>query len=120
MDKIDPECGKFIIVDNIAFEQKDFKDILIITKSQKVALIKNYDPNWIYMEITSAFFSKDQFAIMETYKGPSFHIYIVDYDKDGYLDIVLPNIVNNTLVYLRNPGSAYWRKVGQAVYQSNK
>lgn len=57
---------------------------------------------------------------MEKYSAPNFHIYIIDYDKDGYLDIAIPNTINNTLVYLDNPGSTYWRKVSQAVYQTNK
>lgn len=29
--------------------------------------------------------------VMEKYDGPFAHIYIIDYDKDGYPDIVLPN-----------------------------
>ena len=57
---------------------------------------------------------------MEKYSGPCFHIYIVDFDKDGYLDLVLPSFLSNSLVYLKNPGSAYWRKVSSIVYQANK
>jgi hypothetical protein len=53
---------------------------------------------------------------MEKYSGPSFHIYIVDFDEDGYIDLVLPNFVNNTMIYLKNPGSGYWRNVSQIVY----
>lgn len=57
---------------------------------------------------------------MEKFSGPSFHIYMVDFDKDGYIDIVLPNLLTNQLVYLKNPGSAYWRKISSIVYQSSK
>ena len=58
---------------------------------------------------------------MEKLSGSSFHIYVLDYDHDGYFDLALPNIPNNTLVYLRNPGSPYWRKLSQLVYaQVNK
>ena len=64
------------------------------------------------MEISNNIITKDIYQTMEKYSGPSFHIYLVDFDKDGYIDIVLPNYLNNTLVYLRNPGSSYWRKVG--------
>ena len=35
-NKIDPECGKFLIIDTAALEQRDYKDIIILTKSQKV------------------------------------------------------------------------------------
>ncbi len=52
--------------------------------------------------------------------GPSFNIYVTDFDKDGYLDIVLPNYITNQLVFLKNPGAAYWRKIGQIVYSGNK
>jgi hypothetical protein len=53
---------------------------------------------------------------MEKLSSTSFHIYIVDFDQDGYIDVVMPNMLNNTLVYLKNPGSAYWRNVSQIVY----
>ena len=76
-----------------------------------MALIKNFDPNWMYVEITPNFFSLQEYITMEKLSGPSFHIYMVDFDKDGYIDIVMPNKQNNSLVYLRNPGSAYWRKI---------
>jgi hypothetical protein len=73
------------------------------------------------MELTVPFISRDTYQTLEKYSGgPSFHLYIFDFDKDGYLDIALPNFINNTLVYLRNPGSTYWRKVGSIVYQANK
>lgn len=49
---------------------------------------------------------------METYfSGLSFHIYITDYDRDGYLDFVLPNQVTNELSLVKNPGGQYWSKV---------
>jgi hypothetical protein len=74
-------------------------------------MIKNFDPNWMYVELTPNFFNIQMYQTMERFSGVSFHLYIVDFDKDGYVDIVLPNFLNNTLVYLRNPGSAYWRKI---------
>jgi len=48
---------------------------------------------------------------MEKYSGPSFHLYLVDYDKDGWVDIVLPNFHSNVVVCLRNPGMEYWHQV---------
>lgn len=117
-DKIEPDTGtKFIIIDVIPFEQKDYKDLLIMTKTNKLALIKNFDPNWVYVEISPTIITDQIYKAFEKLSGPPFHIYILDFDKDGYLDIALPNQLNNTIVYLRNPGSAYWRKVGQVVYQ---
>ena len=40
-DKIDPDCGKFILIDVAALEQRDYKDLVILTKSQKVTLSSN-------------------------------------------------------------------------------
>jgi hypothetical protein len=49
---------------------------------------------------------------METFfSGLNFHIYLLDYDMDGYLDIVLPNQVSNMLALVKNPGGQYWNKV---------
>ncbi len=87
-----------------------------MTKSLKIALIKNFDPNWMYVELTPNFFTMPMYLTMERFSGLSSHLYIVDFDKDGYLDIVLPNFLTNSLVYLRNPGSAYWRKISSIVY----
>ncbi len=51
---------------------------------------------------------------METfYSGLSFHLYCLDMDMDGYLDVIVPSMVANQLQYVRNPGKAYWTKVGQ-------
>jgi len=38
-------------------EQRDYKDIVIITKTLKVAMIKNFDPNWMYVELTPNFYT---------------------------------------------------------------
>lgn len=32
---------------------------------------------------------------MEAFSGPVFHVYILDFDKDGYLDILIPDFINN-------------------------
>ena len=38
LDKIDPDCGKFIIVKSAPFETKEYKDILVYLKTQKVII----------------------------------------------------------------------------------
>lgn len=49
---------------------------------------------------------------MESYfSGLNFHAYILDFDKDGYLDFVLPNFVSNRLEIVANPGLQYWNRV---------
>ena len=48
---------------------------------------------------------------MEALGAPAFHIYLYDYDKDGYFDIVMPSQLANEVIYLKNPGSTYWHKV---------
>lgn len=72
------------------------------------------------MEITGNVITPLIYSAMEKMSGPNFHIYVLDFDKDGYLDVAMPNHINNTLIYARNPGSAYWRKIGSLVYQGNK
>jgi hypothetical protein len=49
------------------------------------------------MELTqTAIITKEHYQIMETYfSGLNFHVYLLDYDGDGYLDIILPNFVSN-------------------------
>lgn len=57
---------------------------------------------------------------MERYSGAAHHIYILDFNRDGYLDIVLPNLVSNELVMLSNPGLAYWHRMDTIAGQQNK
>lgn len=57
---------------------------------------------------------------MEKLSALSFHLYILDYDKDGYLDIIFTNYITNKLVYVSNPGSDYWKKVYQIAQSGNK
>lgn len=45
------------------------------------------------------------------YSGLDFHMYILDYDSDGFLDIVYPDKVKNQVILIRNPGQTYWSKV---------
>jgi hypothetical protein len=45
------------------------------------------------------------------YSGLDFHMYLLDYDGDGYLDIVYPDKLRNQIVFVRNPGSVYWIKM---------
>ena len=60
-------------------------------------MLKNFDPIWVFMELTqTAIITKEHYQIMETYfSGLNFHVYLLDYDGDGYLDIILPNFVSN-------------------------
>jgi hypothetical protein len=51
------------------------------------------------------------YQTMERYSGAAFHIYIFDYDHDGFIDIVLPNQIANELTWLRNPGTSYLHKL---------
>lgn len=37
IDRIDPDCGRFIIVSAATFENKDYKDIIVMLKNQKVS-----------------------------------------------------------------------------------
>jgi hypothetical protein len=56
-------------------------------------LIKNFDPTWVFMEISpTPAVSPSQYAEMETFfSGLNFHLYLIDYDLDGHLDIVYVN-----------------------------
>jgi len=56
-------------------------------------VIKNYDPLWVYLDLASwTLVSMEHYIKMETlYSGLDFHLYIVDYDGDGALDIVYPD-----------------------------
>ena len=77
-------------------------------------MIKNFDPTWVLMEVTAAPIVNPQtYQNMETYySGLSFHLYIIDYDQDGYNDFVIPDLLGNQLVsHIRNPGHAYWNKI---------
>jgi hypothetical protein len=58
------------------------------------------------MEITAGpIVSPQMYQDMETYfSGLNFHAYILDFDKDGYLDFVVPNFVSNRLEVVTNPG----------------
>jgi hypothetical protein len=56
---------------------------------------------------------------MEMISGPAFHIYIFDYDRDGYFDVVMASQVSNEIVYIKNPGSNYWHKVWSIVNSQN-
>ena len=54
---LDPECGshcRFLILDHAAFQPNTLaKDFLVLSQAtQRLALVKNYDPLWIYLEIT--------------------------------------------------------------------
>lgn len=73
-------------------------------------VVRNYEQTWLPIEITNAFNSPQTYQAMEKYSGPSTHIYILDYDKDGFMDIILPNQMTNDLILLRNPGYLYWRR----------
>jgi hypothetical protein len=64
-------------------------------KNQKLAVIKNYDQNWLYIEVTGVFVTPPMYITMEKFSGLSSHLYILDFDKDGYLDIILPNFLTN-------------------------
>jgi hypothetical protein len=48
---------------------------------------------WIYLEITAApVVSVGHYKIMETFfSGINFHIYTLDLDQDGFLDLIFPN-----------------------------
>lgn len=36
-----------------------------------------------------------------------FHMYLADYDQDGYLDVILPQKKENRVGYLKNPGYSF-------------
>lgn len=38
-------------------------------------------------------------------------MYLMDYDGDGLLDLVYPDLIRNQLILVRNPGQAYWSKI---------
>ena len=103
-----------MLVDHAPFENPQIKDILVISQlSQKLALVKNFDPLWIYVEITQTpVVTLAHYRIMETFfSGLNFHLYCLDLDQDGFIDLVLPNQVSNQLQFVRNPGRAYWSKL---------
>lgn len=52
-DKIDPECGRFLIVDTAPLEQRDYKDIVIVTKSLKVSQRDKIVVNDLFIELLS-------------------------------------------------------------------
>ena len=49
---------------------------------------------------------------------------MVDYDRDGFLDIVYPNYITKKVEYLRNPGGnsseMYWHKIYAVTQSGNK
>ena len=118
---IDPDCGRscrFLLLDHVPFEpHQSSKDLLVLSRSSfGLALIKNFDPIWVYLEITPGPIVTDQhYQTLETlYSGSlNFHMYLIDYDLDGHLDIVYPDKIRNQLILLRNGGSMYWNKVNQ-------
>lgn len=45
------------------------------------------------------------------YSSINFHLYLMDFDGDGRLDLVYPCQVTNAVTLLLNPGGGYWSKV---------
>jgi hypothetical protein len=54
---------------------------------------------WIYLEITATpVVSVGHYKIMETFfSGINFHMYSLDLDQDGFLDLIFPNQLTNQL-----------------------
>lgn len=40
-------------------------------------------------------------------------MYVKDYDKDGFLDLILPVELYNQVVVIQNPGKQFWQKIEQ-------
>jgi hypothetical protein len=84
---------------------------VIATKyAGRLALIKNYDPVWLMVELShEQLFSPFVYQEMEERSGLCFHMYIVDLDKDTHLDIILPDLEqHNSIIMAKNPGKEYF------------
>jgi len=57
---------------------------------------------------------------MSKLSGLSFHIYLFDYDHDGFTDVMLPNFNSSSVISMRNPGADYWKKFNAAAHNTNK
>jgi hypothetical protein len=115
---LDPDCGshcRYLLLDHVPLTPSaHVKDFLALSQqTQRLVVIKNYDPLWVYLEITpSGIVTSEHYLLMETmYSGLNFHMYLVDYDGDGYIDVVYPDQIRNQMLLVRNPGPAYWLKL---------
>ena len=108
-DRVDPELGQFLLLDAASFDNKNYKDVLIAHKqSGRLVLLKNYDPVWVTVEITKEGIFSSRYEEMEESSGLPFHMYIRDWNQDGYLDIILPVEATNSITQFQNPGKDLW------------
>jgi hypothetical protein len=98
----------FMLIDSgdLDVKNKNPNDFLVATGDTLSIISQDIvDQEWKIFEVSSKpFFTDPDLDKMNSLGGLCFHLYILDFDQDGYLDIIIPDKIENKLGYLKNPG----------------